>query len=721
MMKINKDSKLYNLFWYMFGSMTFGFTSLIYAIITTRVLGIEEAGQFSFAFAVACTFYVVGVFFGRTFQVTDTSNRFSDTDYIYNKVITCSLMIILTLLFCLIKSYSFDKLLLIIILTLYRGVDAFVDAIHGVIQKKDKIYKLGKISFYKTVVLVLTYLLSTLITHSLVTSCILMLISDLLFVYLIDYRIAKNNIEKTKFNLYKNSVLLIEGFSVFLFSFLAIFIMNSPKYAIDNFETDVIQGIFAIIVMPASFLSLVSIYLVQPFVNEIASNIKNNKFKELTKLTIKLSLSIIGMGLCVLVVGYLLGIPVLNILYGVELGKYKNLLMIILIGSIVYSLYTLLSTVLISMRKNLSQDIILLITSVFAIIISNLLVKENGIEGASYAYLLVMLFQLILYIAIYIYYMYKKMHPKRNKIAIRLMGGLGNQMFQYASLRAFSLDTDSEAVIDLRGITNKTHNVYGLDHCNISKDVKVVKKFKNIRAIITHLLYGLNWVVFMKIKDGYQIYEDVQPMLNKNGIYCVPGSYIELGQPENRVNYMVGYFQDVKYMSSHQKMIRDELQITDELDDKNKKIYEEIQNNNSVCIHIRRGDYIGSNFEVCNNEYYYNAVKLMNSKIDNPNYYIFSDGIDWVKANMDFGDNKVTYIDWKNNQYIDLKLMSGCKNFIMSNSSFSFWAQFLSQNDKKIVIAPSRWFNDGTKGALYSDDWDIIDVDNNKANYKKFR
>ena len=161
-------------------------------------------------------------------------------------------------------------------------------------------------------------------------------------------------------------------------------------------------------------------------------------------------------------------------------------------------------------------------------------------------------------------------------------------------------------------------------------------------------------------------------------------------------------------MKENKDIIRKELQIKDELEGKNKKVYEEIKKSNSVCVHIRRGDYVGSFYEVCTKEYYLDAIKLMNKKVKNTHFYIFSDDISWAKENLGLKD--VTYIDWKNNQYQDLKLMSSCKNFIMSNSSFSYWAQFLSENEEKVVIAPSKWFKNGKKIDIYEDSWNLIEI-----------
>ena len=112
---------------------------------------------------------------------------------------------------------------------------------------------------------------------------------------------------------------------------------------------------------------------------------------------------------------------------------------------------------------------------------------------------------------------------------------------------------------------------------------------------------------------------------------------------------MVGYFQSKKYFEDNEDIIRRELQVKDNLAGKNKKLYDEINKNNSVCLHIRRGDYVNTFFEVCTKDYYLEAINIMNKKVNNAKYYIFSDDINWAKDNIKI-DN-ATYVDWNNNQY----------------------------------------------------------------------
>lgn len=290
-------------------------------------------------------------------------------------------------------------------------------------------------------------------------------------------------------------------------------------------------------------------------------------------------------------------------------------------------------------------------------------------------------------------------------ISIRLMGGLGNQMFQYAALRAMMLENGTSGVISLKGITNKTHNVYSLNHFNINNDDITVSSSEIFKSKITYLIYGFYCVFLVKFKFGYSIMKSIQPFLNSIGIYCVPDGYIKLSKIKSKKNTMVGYFQSTKYFDKYKNIIKSELTVKEPVKKENVKLLQDIKNSNSICVHIRRGDYIGSNHQVCDTSYYLKAIKIISKKVKNPKFYIFSDDIEWVKNNINF-KVKVNYIDGNNKNYEELQLMYSCKHFIISNSSFSWWAQYLTDNEERITIAPSRWFqNSNQKVDIFQDDW----------------
>ena len=132
----NKD-----FFWNTIGSLAFGFTSLIYMIIITRINGVNLAGSFTYAFATANILCTIGSYSGKTFQITETNEKILDSDYIYNRLITCIVMNLAGIAFCLIGNVNLEKILLIVLLTFYRSIDAFIESFHAILQRNKFLYK----------------------------------------------------------------------------------------------------------------------------------------------------------------------------------------------------------------------------------------------------------------------------------------------------------------------------------------------------------------------------------------------------------------------------------------------------------------------------------------------------------------------------------------------------------------------------------------------------
>lgn len=405
-----KKSKLElkNFIWNIVGSTAFGFTSLFFMIIVTRINGLDSAGFFTYCFANACVFWTIAAYSGRTYQITETDKKIKDTDYFYNRITTSIFALVAVTIFCLITKSMAEKFTLSIILTVYRSIEAIIESMQAVAQRNGELYKAGISLFIRTLILVLVFVAVDLITHNLIITGLSLIIVNLLFLFTFDYKNIKNKFSKSKFDSQINKKLLCLGFSTFLYSFLSIYVSSATKYAINSFTTDEIQAIYGIIIMPASFLSMVSNYLIQPFLTKITSYINDSDIIGVKKLLLKLSLGIIFVGVFALGLCYLVGIPILEFVYSTELTEQKINLIVILIGSIFYSLVILLSSVFIAMRKTFEQLVLLIITAISALIISNQFVKLSGINGASTSYFVVMLIEFILHLVTMFIILHKK-------------------------------------------------------------------------------------------------------------------------------------------------------------------------------------------------------------------------------------------------------------------------------------------------------------------------
>jgi len=147
---ILKNKYSNNFIWNAIGSTFNSFNSLFLLIVITRINGLSDAGIFSYAFAMSVIFYVIAVYAGRTFQVTESNKSISDKDYIIHRAITCSIMLIVSLIFVIVNKYNIYKSTIFMLVCLFRCIEAFSDVFHGILQKNNKLNIVRKIIIYKS-------------------------------------------------------------------------------------------------------------------------------------------------------------------------------------------------------------------------------------------------------------------------------------------------------------------------------------------------------------------------------------------------------------------------------------------------------------------------------------------------------------------------------------------------------------------------------------------
>lgn len=270
-------------------------------------------------------------------------------------------------------------------------------------------------------------------------------------------------------------------------------------------------------------------------------------------------------------------------------------------------------------------------------------------------------------------------------ITLILSGGLGNQMFEYAAGRALSLRHKTDLHIDLYILNKKTKaTIRNYELIVFQIETHIIKS--NLNKIAAK---GFG---FLKSNSLGRMF------LNNIGIFrdekaqCYDSRFKDLSEKTT----LFGYFQNENYFKGISKQLRIDFTFKAPLKGKNDEIRTVIEQNTSVSIHIRRGDYSNSNsnLPILDISYYKKAIEHIASQVNKPYFFIFSDGIDWVKENLDLSKFNHQFIDWNKNEnsYIDMQLMSICKHNIIANSSFSWWAAWLNANPNKLVIAPDKWY-----------------------------
>jgi len=273
-------------------------------------------------------------------------------------------------------------------------------------------------------------------------------------------------------------------------------------------------------------------------------------------------------------------------------------------------------------------------------------------------------------------------------IIVRLIGGIGNQFFQYALGRNVAIKNNTELKLDISGFEKyKLHN-YGLNHFNIVENIATITEIQQFKPI---------WRQFFPYAEN-TLSKFFLPWYKQNYILEPDFSYNPDIFKLKKNAYLEGVWQSEKYFSDISEIIRKEISVKNEPDGLNQELLNLIQRTNSVNVHIRRGDYASNpktqeKHGLLNLEYYINSLKLIEEKVRNPHLFVFSDDIPWVRENFKI-DLPICFIDHNGieKNYEDIRLMSSCRHHIIANSSFSWWGAWLSNNPGKIVIAPKRWF-----------------------------
>ncbi|MFD2161737.1 alpha-1,2-fucosyltransferase [Paradesertivirga mongoliensis] len=265
---------------------------------------------------------------------------------------------------------------------------------------------------------------------------------------------------------------------------------------------------------------------------------------------------------------------------------------------------------------------------------------------------------------------------------VKILGGLGNQMFQYAFYLSLC-QRFKNVKVDLSGFDQyqlhnglELGNVFSTNLVQTSAWESSIYGREDGRFIVRKLRR------FLGTKSSYQ--EEKQFFGFEPEIYEYEGS-----------SYYWGYWQNFNYFIGIEPILRRHFVFNRPLSGRNAELLKQIHRMNAVSLHVRRGDYLQNELlgNVCDLSYIENALKTIKSIVLEPTFVIFSNDIAWCKENL--RGEKCIYVDWNmgEDSYCDLQLMSSCNHNIIANSSFSWWGAWLNRNPEQIVISPRQWMN----------------------------
>lgn len=272
-------------------------------------------------------------------------------------------------------------------------------------------------------------------------------------------------------------------------------------------------------------------------------------------------------------------------------------------------------------------------------------------------------------------------------IIVRLMGGLGNQMQQYALYRKFET-LGKEARLDTSWFSEKIQKTMQAPR------MLELDRFENL-ALKKASKEEVRALLGRQYEDKEGVMEKIRRKMNPAG--AVVFEETEMYHPEVfewDSKYLVGYWACEAYYADILGKLRCEIRFPQSADPHNMEVAEEMERTVSVSVHIRRGDYLdAANIQmfgnICTESYYESAIRYIRENYENPVFYIFSDDTDYVRSKYQGREYRI--VDWNkgDNSLYDMMLMSHCRHNICANSTFSFWGARLNGHADKIMIRPS--------------------------------
>jgi hypothetical protein len=270
-------------------------------------------------------------------------------------------------------------------------------------------------------------------------------------------------------------------------------------------------------------------------------------------------------------------------------------------------------------------------------------------------------------------------------LIVKIHGGLGNQLFQYAFAKSLACKNNTDFKLDIHFFDNQALRSYNLCNFNVIENIASLNEISVFKQTKSS---AFNFLKSKLFNTEAHIVEEKS--LEFNSVYFTRSTNA----------YLSGYWQSEKYFSDIKTQIQKEFTPKTAPSATNCALLDKIKSNNAISLHIRRGDFemdkaVNKIHGTCSLAYYQNAADLVANKLIDPIFFIFSDDINWARYNLKL-NYKLHFVDIndEHSAFEDLRLMYNCKHHIIANSTFSWWGAWLNTKPDKIVVAPVNWFND---------------------------
>ena len=387
----SKNPEKRDIIWNMAGSFLYAFASMVLSIAVVQIAGEDAGGIFTFAFTTFGQHMFMMAYFGiRPFQITDTGGKYSFGDYLGLRLLTCGAAVLTGMGYVFLNGYSFEKAAVVFLMVVYKVIDALADAYEAEFQRDGRLYLTGKSNAFRTILSVGVFLASLAYTKDLAAASLWavgaqaagFLVFDVLVIRElpnVEWRSAKG----------KKQELFAETILLFCSAVLDFYIFSASKYAIEGCMADRDMAVFGAIFMPTSIINLVAGFVIRPYLTKMSFTWEMGRTRRFLKIQKRIALIIAA--LTVLAVGgaWLLGIPVLSLLYPnlrTGLSQCRPALVLIIFGGALNAYMNLFYYSLVIMKKQKYIFGVYGLVSLMAVLVSTPFVRWCGIFGGALAY-----------------------------------------------------------------------------------------------------------------------------------------------------------------------------------------------------------------------------------------------------------------------------------------------------------------------------------------------
>ena len=400
-----------NYVWNLFGTVSSSLISVVLLLFASRFLDSHNSDIFSIAYALGQQFFVLGYFQIRNMQSTDIQEKYSFISYHNTRIVTIMMMILTSVGYVIFQGYDLYKSIIILLLVLYRAIDAYSDVFQGYFQQQNRSDLAGKVQFYRSWICIIVFGFSLFLTKSLMISSIVICLINLILTVILDYRISISNFNTNIYPSISRDLssifsILREAFPLFINGFIITYVYNEAKIDIDlllsqGFFSNGIQRDFNVLFMPVFVLSLL-FFVLRPLTTQLSIYWFERKYEMFYKQIYILFTTMTVMGVIIIGLGYLIGTEILGFVYGISLIEYKIPFVILLTGGILNVLALVIDIVMTIFRKQSYLVIAYITTFIVAKMTTMIFVKKDGILGASLSFLISMTIFFITSMLIYI-------------------------------------------------------------------------------------------------------------------------------------------------------------------------------------------------------------------------------------------------------------------------------------------------------------------------------